>query len=442
MASIPSLHQLTVLIMAHLAENVLDLALRHGVEAVEVYALEQSDHTVSYEANQLKQIESSQVEGYGLRIWQNHRPGIAVAFGKFDPQELIDRALALSALNPPEEICWHTGIRNVDHSSPPPETAELVAGAESAIARIREFQSEILCHSDWQWNNHGFRLINSQGLDCTYRESNLSGSLSAEWVRGEDFLQVWAEIEGSDRLQPQDLTQQILARLNWAINSTPAPPGQVPVLFTPKAAEVLLGTVVAAISARQLEQKTTPWTDRLGSQVLDPQITLSQDPSLAPYHLPFDHEGSVTQKFNWIEQGRLQGFYSDLRRAKALGIPSLGNGFRSDLGSKPQPGLFNLVVAPGALSFEQMLDIMTDGMIVDQILGDGGGITGDFSFNLDLGYRVQQGKIVGRVKDTMVSGNAYQALGKDVHLGQERQWQGSLYSPALLVDGLSVTASG
>lgn len=427
--------------MIQLAERLLDLALRHGVEGAEVYTIHQRDQIVSYEANQLKQIEFSQVQGCGLRLWRNYQPGIAVAYGAFDPVELVERALALSELNQSEEICWQTGIFQVDHSVSPPETSQLIGWAEGAIAEVREFQSQILCHSDWQWSEHGFRLINSQGLDCTYRESELSGSLNAEWIRGEDFLQVWAEIVGRDRLQPQDLTEQVLSRLSWAIDWASPPSGQVPVLFTPKATEILLGTVVAALSGRQLEQKTTPWSDRLGSLVLDRQITLGQDPSLAPYDLPFDDEGTLTQKFNWIEQGKLQGFYSDRGRAKSLGLSTLGNGFRPDLGSKPQPGLFNLVLAPGSYSFEQMLNTMTDGIVVDQILGEGGGLSGDFSFNLDLGYRVRQGQIVGRVKDTMVSGNAYAALAENVILGKDPAWQGSLYSPALLVQGLSVTGA-
>ena len=45
---------------------------------------------------------------------------------------------------------------------------------------------------------------------------------------------------------------------------------------------------------------------------------------------------------------------------------------------------------------------MDDGLIVDQMLGGGSGISGDFSINIDLGYRVQNGQVIGRVKDTMV----------------------------------------
>jgi PmbA protein len=59
---------------------------------------------------------------------------------------------------------------------------------------------------------------------------------------------------------------------------------------------------------------------------------------------------------------------------------------------------------------------------------------------VDLGYRVKNGKIIGRVKDTMLSGNVYTALNHVVAVGCDRQWHGSLYVPAMIVEGLSITS--
>jgi PmbA protein len=82
---------------------------------------------------------------------------------------------------------------------------------------------------------------------------------------------------------------------------------------------------------------------------------------------------------------------------------------------------------------------LEDGIIVDQILGGGAGISGDFSINVDLGYRVKKGQIIGRVKDTMVAGNVYTALKQLMQLGADAEWNGSCYTPSLIVGGLSVT---
>jgi PmbA protein len=80
-----------------------------------------------------------------------------------------------------------------------------------------------------------------------------------------------------------------------------------------------------------------------------------------------------------------------------------------------------------------------EGLVVDQLLGGGAGISGDFSVNVELGYRVQNGQITGRVKDTMIAGNVYTVLKQIVALGEDADWNGPCYTPSLIVEGISTT---
>jgi PmbA protein len=97
------------------------------------------------------------------------------------------------------------------------------------------------------------------------------------------------------------------------------------------------------------------------------------------------------------------------------------------------------LVEPGQHAFAQLIATIEDGLILDQVLGGGAGIAGDFSVNVDLGYRIKNGEIVGRVKDTMIAGNVYQALKNPVMLGNDADWSGSCWTPSAIVTGLSVT---
>ena len=71
------------------------------------------------------------------------------------------------------------------------------------------------------------------------------------------------------------------------------------------------------------------------------------------------------------------------------------------------------------------------------MLGGGAGISGDFSVNVELGYRIHQGEIQGRIKDTMVAGNVYTALKHLIDIGDDAEWNGSCYTPSVIVEGLS-----
>ena len=87
-----------------LAEQLLEIAIKSGAEAAEVYQSKSLSRPVFFEANRLKQLESAQSEGTALRLWRNGCPGLAVAYGSVAPQILVERALALSQLNEPEAI--------------------------------------------------------------------------------------------------------------------------------------------------------------------------------------------------------------------------------------------------------------------------------------------------------------------------------------------------
>ena len=314
-------------------------------------------------------------------------------------------------------------------------------GRES-IEQIREHYPETLCTAAWECDHEEIHLANTAGLNCHYTDITLSSDLAVEWVRGDDFLSVSDGESQRDRLNPCQITEPILQRLAWATENVPCPSGRLPVLFTAKAADLLWGTIQAALNGKQALEQSSPWSSQLHQQVLSPLITLSQQPQRGPYSCPFDDEGTPTRPLTFIERGRLQLFYCDRRVGRLMGSGSTGNGFRPGLSSYPTPGLFNLIVEPGSGSLQELIAQLDQGLIVDEILGGGGGLSGDFSVNVALGYRVEKGQVLGRVKDTMVSGNVYTALREVVCLGGDARWNGSCYTPSIWVEGLSVTGQG
>ncbi|UBF25279.1 TldD/PmbA family protein [Kovacikia minuta CCNUW1] len=423
-----------------LAEQLLDLAARSGAEAAEVFQSRSLSRPVFFEANRLKQLESAQAEGTALRLWQNGRPGLVVAYGPAEPQVLVERAIALSQLNEPEPIELAATTKQIyPDLGEAVSVDQLVEWGKTAIALVREVNPDLLCTAEWECEAETTRLINSNGLDCGYTDTTLSCYLSAEWVRGDDFLSVSDGQTQRGSLNPVTLVSQILQRLAWAQDNTQPTIGRLPILFTAKAADMLWGTVQAALSGKQVIEGASPWSDRLNQQVISEVLTLSQQPNVGPFSCPFDDEGTPTRPITFIDQGILQLFYTDRTTGRALGSGTTGNGFRPGLGSYPTPGLFNFLIQQGTKSLNELITTLDEGLVVDQMLGGGAGISGDFSINVDLGYQVKHGQIIGRVKDTMVSGNVYTALKQIIELGSDAEWNGSCYTPSLIVGGLSIT---
>jgi PmbA protein len=423
-----------------LAAELLERAAQAGAGATEVFQSWSSAHPVFFEANRLKQLESTQSEGTALRLWYQGRPGLAVAHGPVDPQVLVERALALSQLNPAEVIELSPASQHIytDVGSTV-STQQLLDWGQTAIGLVRQSFPDVICTSEWDCEVETTSLITSQGLCCGYTDITLSSYLSADWIRGDDFLTVADGQTERGQLDPQRLAQNLCQRLAWAQKKVASPSSRVPVVFTAKAADMLWATLQLAMNGKRVLDGSSPWSDRLGQQVTSPLLHLYQDPAAGPFSCPFDDEGTPTRPLSFIREGQLQLFFTDRTVGRQLGGVTTGNGFRQDLGSYPTPGLFNLLVAPGQQSLTELIAELDEGLVVDQVLGISGDISGDFSVNVDLGFRIHKGELIGRVKDTMVTGNVYHALKQIVALGNDCDWNGPYYTPSIVVEGLSIT---
>ncbi|MFM6279639.1 MAG: PmbA/TldA family metallopeptidase, partial [Dolichospermum sp.] len=144
-----------------LAEQLLELAFKSGAEAAEVYQSRSLSRPVFFEANRLKQIETSQSQGTALRLWRHGCPGLTVAYGDVDPQAMVEKSLALSHLNPPEEVELgsHSGKSYPDLGKSV-SVERLINWGKEAIALIRDVYPDVLCHSEWECDLENTRLIN------------------------------------------------------------------------------------------------------------------------------------------------------------------------------------------------------------------------------------------------------------------------------------------
>ena len=89
-----------------------------------------------------------------------------------------------------------------------------------------------------------------------------------------------------------------------------------------------------------------------------------------------------------------------------------------------------------------MIGDIEDGVLIDQVLGLGQGnvISGEFSNNISVAYKIEDGNITGRLKNTMVAGNVYQLLKDNVlSIGEKSSWVGgSLKCPPIAVKNVNI----
>ena len=224
------------------------------------------------------------------------------------------------------------------------------------------------------------------------------------------------------------------------------------VLFLPEALYALLWRVQSVTNGRNIYQKVSPVMDRLNEKIFDERLTLYDDPLNDPFPgaRGFDDEGTPCRLFKVVEKGVLIHFYYDLYYAGKMGASPTGHGYKSAMWGgetvslKPSPTLEHLYITPGEKRFEDLMRRMGKGIVIAGVMGAHSGniLNGDYSIGLSPGLYVENGEIVGRVKDAMVAGNVFDTMNHIIDLEDTLHPASGGMFPAILFDGVSVATKG
>ncbi len=433
-------------------EQILAMAKKAAKEA-EVFEIASEETRVNFESNRLKQMRTNQSTSVALRVIKDGRIGFATAAGTADRQQLVKDAVETAAFGSRAKFKFPGDARypKVNIFDPAVESVaikDMVALGEEMVAALTEHTPGILCEASVTRGVITVRLLNSRGGKAEYKKSFFGLDIEGNLITGTDMLFV-GEQESSCRpiTDPRQVTDPVLKQLDRAKEKAKSPTKTLPVVFTPNGvASALVMPLTTALNGKTVYEGASPLGNKTGQQVFDKAFSLHDDPSLAyrPASRPCDDEGVPSQKTPLINKGTVRGFIYDLQTAALAGKKSTGNGSRGR-GSLPNPAPSGLVITPGKTTFDEMIADIKEGLVIEILMGaeQGNILGGDFSGNVLLGFKIEKGKIVGRVKDTMVSGNVYKMLKDIAAIGSETKWVGGfLQTPPFYCKELSVSSKG
>ena len=430
-------------------DHILELA-KTKAEQAEVYRISRRETPVTFEANRLKMLQTRETSGAALRIVKNGRVGFSATNDPDDTEGLIGRALELAEFGPPARFTLpgaseYPRVRLFDETTDQVSIERMAELGQSMIDAVRRHEPDLLCEARVSKNVGTVEVMNSNGGYASYQKSGFALGVEGTLIRGTDMLFVGDFQSASSPItDTRDLIDKVLRQLEMAKRTVPAPTGKLSVLFMPGAVtSALLGPLVTAFNGRTVLQGSSPLVGKLGQKMLDERFSLWDDPTidLRPGSRNADDEGVPARRLDLISEGRISNFFYDLQTAGLAGTQSTGSGSRF-LGSVPRPNTSLLTVRSGDTSFRDIVSGIKDGLLVEDLLGVGQGnvMGGEFGGNVLLGFRIQDGEIVGRVKDTVISGNVYDVLNKIIAISNEPRWVGSVYVPHVCVDGVTVSS--
>ena len=408
-------------------EEILTTSLRNGGDFAEIFMEDTLGTSISLEDSKIEKISSGTDAGAGIRV----------IFGKemayMASSDTSFEALRNTALKLAQTIPGGKKINKINLRPIPPhfpdvkkrphevKTAEKIEKInllnKTARACGNQIKQVTVRYSD---SNQGVTIANSEGQ---YIEDNR--------IRTRYFINVIAEKNGLlqtgyeapggacgfelfDLYPAEEYAKKAAKRALKMLDAPHAPAGKMMVVLSSEAGGTLIHEACGhALEADFIMKGTSIFAGRVGQKVASSLVTVIDDGTLPGRFgtYAFDDEGTQSNKTILIENGILKGYLSDRFTAEQISINRSGNGRRQSFRHKPQPRMTNTLIAPGNMDPEEIVNSVQNGLLVKRMGGGEVNVTnGDFVFEVNEGYLIENGKIKHPVRGAILTGNGPKIL--------------------------------
>jgi len=143
---------------------------------------------------------------------------------------------------------------------------------------------------------------------------------------------------------------------------------------------------------------------------------------MCPSPVYVDDEGTPAEDVVLIDKGILKSFMHDKQSALHFGVKPKGNARAGMYSDEPLIRMRNTAILPGKDKLEEMISSIDDGYFL-MLNGSGQAeVTSEFMFAVQLGYEIKGGKLGRAIKDTSVSGMAYDVLKSVTMVSDKMAW--------------------
>lgn len=430
-----------------LIDEILEKAEKKA-DAAEIFHTKSETTSCVWSSDKIKLAQGKETNGIALRVLIGNKIGFFATSKIDDPDAIVDAACELARFGSEfaGEFQSDYTPADVDTWDEPTSKAtadEFVEIGNGMLSKAKDAKSEARYDAVLERSAIEASIANTAGAATNFRKTVFGGFITGQITREGDVLMIY-EFDNTTRMnsQPDEWTSTAIRKLNDAMKVVELPAGEYPCILTPKAMDIM-GPVRSAMNARMVLKDMSPFGDKVGEKVFSDRVNLIDD-GLNPEMIgsqSVDDEGVTAQKTHLVEAGVLKGFIHDLHTAKKMGVEPTGNGMRRGLSAAPRAGYTTLTLMPGEKTLDEMISGIDKGVLIDQIMGahQASPFSGDFSVSINLGYVIENGKIIGRFKDGMLAGNVFRML-KDqiVEIGSESKFT-TMLAPPVLLDRMTIS---
>ncbi|KTT40165.1 protease TldD [Pseudomonas oryzihabitans] len=198
------------------------------------------------------------------------------------------------------------------------------------------------------------------------------------------------------------------------LEAQPGPAGQMPVVIGPGWPGMLLHEAMGHGFEGDFNRNgTSVYSGKMGQQIASPVVNIVDDATLLGRRgsLQVDDEGELGQCTTLIEGGVLTRYMQDSLNARLMKVPPTGNGRRQSFAHLPLPRMTNTFMLPGEHYPEEIIASVKKGIyLADLGSGQVDIVSGQFTFESELAFLIENGKITRPIKGATLTGNGPDTL--------------------------------
>lgn len=440
---------------SNIADHILTYARKGGADQADIMIGRADSIEVTQRLGKREAVQRSENIDIGIRVLIGKRQAMVSSSDEDlkTLEELTDQAIAMAKVVPEDEWC---GLEDKCDAPDLTRTLDLYDSCELSTEDLLEMaaRTESAALDNKQ-------ITNSEGADAYFsrgqnfyatstgfsgekRGTNCGVSLAVLAGQGDAMQRDHAYTQArhtSDLYAPEDVGKLAAERTISRLNPRKVKTQKAPVIFDRRIATSLIGHLAGGISGTSVARGTTMLKDKMDQMICAPHITICDDPYLvrglkSKY---FDGEGLIPQKRHIIDQGRLTGWFLDLKSARQLGIAPTGNARRSPSGL-PSPGSHNLYMQAGIKSPTDMMADIKDGFYVTELMGSSVSLlTGDYSRGAS-GFWIENGQISYPVAEVTIAGNL-KDMWMDMRPANDLIFERGVEAPSILISNMTIAGN-
>ena len=435
------------------AQDLVTAARRAGADAADaIYACNAST-TVAVRLGALEDVERSEGEEIGLRVFIGQRSA-SIAASDMNPatlSTLVDRCIAMAREAPedpyaglaPEDRLLRGSLPELDLADPSDPEPALLRERALAVEEAARAVSGVT-NSEGGGASNGrsqVALATSHGFAGAYAGTSHSTWASVLAGSGADMQRDHAShsVRHLDDLEdPAAIGARAGERAVARLNPAKVESGVLPILFDPRIGSSLLGHLIGGMVGPAIARRSSFLLESLGEALFDSAITIIDDP-LRPRGMrsrPFDGEGLPVARRALIDKGVLTGWLMDSASARQLGLEPTGHASRGGSGA-PGAGVTNVHMEPGSASPADLMADIKRGIYVTELIGMGvNGVTGDYSRGA-AGFMIEDGAITRPVSEITIASNLKDMF-RALIPANDLEFRYGMNVPTIRIDGMTV----